>query len=297
VIDVRARKYLLLLSALVVTVFLATACAPATRVVYQTVETTPRIVHVTATPTPTPAPTETPTPLATAIPRLAATCTQDGSVQTLRVDTAAGASIRFQVYLPPCYEQQPTAHYPVVYLLPGAGGNSLVWNQNGAAEVANRLIRAGRVPPFILVTPDIFRIEDPCVTLANDFAPQVDGRFRTLSDSRYRAVGGASSGGYVAACMGFQFPGQFGSVGVFGGGIFVEHVERFDNWIAAAPRQPRVLVDLGDQDDMRPFTHVLTQTLTRQDVPYTLVIEPGGHSFEYWAGHLEMYYLWFAEAW
>ncbi len=288
------------LCALLVTLFLASACAPVTRVVYQTVETTPQIVHVTATPTPTRAPTETPTPLASAIPRVSATCAQDGTVQTLRVDTAAGSSIRFRVYLPPCYEQQPDSYYPVVYLLHGAGGrgdNSRVWNQNGAAEVANRLIRDGQVPPFILITPDFFRIEEPCVALVNDFAPQVDGRFRTLSDSRYRAVGGASSGGYVAACMGFQFPAQFGNVGVFGGGIFGEHVERFDNWITATSQQPRVLVDLGQQDDMRPFTRVLTQTLTRQDVPFTWVHEPGGHSFEYWGSHLETYYLWFAKSW
>ena len=294
----KIKKHLPLL-ALAVTMSLTCACAaPTPRVVYQTIETTPHIIHITATPTPTLPP---PTPVKTAIPRLAATCGEDGDVRTFNIDTSApNDSIRFQVYLPPCYEQQPTAHYPVVYLLHGAGRNLLAWNQNGAAETANRMIRDGQIPPFILVTPNLFKVnDDKCTTVVRDLVPHVDGHFRTLPDPQYRGVGGASSGGFIAACMSFQFPGQFGNVGVFGGGLFDERTPRFNGWITATPPQqhPRVLIDLGAQDDMRPFTNVLTRTLAQRDVPYTLVIEPGGHSYEYWAGHLEMYYRWFAESW
>jgi enterochelin esterase-like enzyme len=184
-------------------------------------------------------------------------------------------------------------------LLHGAGGNCLNWNQNGAATVADQMIRSGRVPPFILITPGFAALDDKCVTLVNDFVPQMDDRFRTLSHPQHRGVGGASSGGHLAACMAFQFPDQFGSAGVFGGGIFDEHTESFYGWIdATSPQQrPRVLIDIGNQDDMMPFTSVLTRTLALRDVPYTLIVEPGSHSFEYWSDHLETYYLWFAEDW
>lgn len=307
IIDFQVEKCLLSLLTLATTVLL-TSCTTiepivVTRVIYQTIETTPQIVQVTATSTPTVPPTEIPTrppPSKTVIPSVDPSCTQDGSVQTFSTDLSTSESrIRFQIYLPPCYEQQPSSHYPVIFLLHSAGGNGLTWNQNDAAKVADRMIHDGQVPPFILVTPGFSTLDDKCTTLAKDFVPQIDDRFRTLSHPQHRSVGGASSGGHLAVCMAFQFPEQFGSAGVFGGGIFAEHTPSFNSWIDETPPQqrPRVLIDIGDQDDMMPFTNVLTQTLTRRDVLYTLIVEPGEHSFQYWAGHLETYYLWFAEDW
>jgi enterochelin esterase-like enzyme len=233
-------------------------------------------------------------------------CAKDGSVQS---DSAAGiqpgSTIRFEIYLPPCYDQQAPLSYPVLYLLHGASGGSFTWNQNGAARVANRMIRSGEVPPFILVTPGFASdvsasLDSICVTLADGLVPQIDRRFRTLADRQHRAVAGASFGGVVATTMAFQFPAQFGSVGSFGGGILDRQVEDFNRWLAATPpdRRPRALIDIGDQDTtMRSFTNVLTQTLTQHTVPYTLIVEPGDHSYRYWASHLETYYRWFAEDW
>jgi enterochelin esterase-like enzyme len=207
--------------------------------------------------------------------------------------------------LPPCYEQRAPLAYPVLYLLHGAGGGSFTWNQNGAARVADRMIRSGEVPPFILVTPGLTSdvsasLDSTCAMLADGLVPQVDRRFRTLADRQHRAVAGASFGGVVAATMAFQFPERFGSVGAFGAGILDRQADSFDRWLAATPpdRRPRVLVDIGDRDTtMLHFANVLTQTLTRHDIPYTLIVEPGDHSYRYWASHLETYYRWFAESW
>ena len=233
-------------------------------------------------------------------------CAEDGSVQS---DTAAGiqpgSTIRFEIYLPPCYEQRSPLSYPVLYLLHGAGGGSFTWNQNGAARVANRMIRSGQVPPFILVTPGFTSdvsasLDSICVALADGLVPQIDRRFRTLADRQHRAVAGASFGGVVATTMAFQFPAQFGSVGAFGAGILDRQADGFVRLLAATPpdRRPRILIDIGDRDTtMLPFANVLTQTLTQHDVPYTLIVKPGDHSYQYWAGHLETYYRWFAESW
>jgi enterochelin esterase-like enzyme len=244
----------------------------------------------------TPAPAISPSP----------PCAEDGVVQS---DTAAGAqpgsTIRFEIYLPPCYGQQPSLSYPVLYLLHGASGGSFTWNQNGAARVANHMIRSGEVPPFILVTPGFASdvsasLDSTCVALADGLVPQIDHRFRTLADRQHRAVAGASFGGVVATTIAFQFPARFGSVGAFGAGILDQQAEGFNRLLAATPpdQRPRVLIDIGDRDiAMLPFTHVLTQSLTQYDVPYTLIVKPGDHSYQYWAGHLETYYRWFAESW
>src|SRR5512135_58913 len=100
-----------------------------------------------------PAPTDrgaTPTPVA---PPTSAACLQDGTFQHQAITYAAGAEpLRFQVYLPSCYEQQPGSRYPVLYLLHGAGGDEYTWTTSGAFEqAANSLIHSGRVPPFIAV--------------------------------------------------------------------------------------------------------------------------------------------------
>jgi enterochelin esterase-like enzyme len=249
-----------------------------------------------------PAPAVSPSP--TAAPALP--CAEDGSVQSDSADGARpGSPIRFEIYLPPCYEQRPSLSYPVLYLLHGASGGSFTWNQNGAAQVANRMIRGGEVPPFILVTPGFASdvsasLDSICATLADGLVPQIDRRFRTLADRQHRAVAGASFGGVVATYMAFQFPAKFGSVGAFGAGILDQQAEGFNRWVAATPpdQRPRVLIDVGDRDTaMLPFTHVLTQTLTQQNIPYTLIVKPGDHSYQYWASHLETYYRWFAEDW
>ncbi len=236
----------------------------------------------------------------------ALSCAEDGTVQSDRVDgIQPGSTIRFEIYLPPCYDRQSPRAYPALYLLHGAGGGSFTWNQNGAARVANRMIRGGEVPPFILVTPGFTSdvsasLDSICTLLADGLVPQIDRRFRTLADRRHRAVAGASFGGVVATTMAFQFPARFGSVGSFGGGLLDRQAEDFNRWLAAMPpgQRLRVLVDIGDQDTtMRSFTNVLTQTLTQHAIPYTSIVEPGDHSYRYWASHLETYYRWFTVDW
>jgi enterochelin esterase-like enzyme len=224
-------------------------------------------------------------------------CTDEGTRQGGSVESpTAGSIIRFQVYLPPCYDQETSLAYPVVYLL---DGNRATWNQYGAARIAEDLILDRRVPPFILITPGIATTEERCAAVASDLPAEVDGGFRTLADRRHRAVAGASSCGHTAACAALQFPDRFGSVGIFGSGIFGEDVEEFSGWIAATPleQQPRIWIDTGEQDEMMPYTNLLIYALTSEGVAVTYVSEPGGHQFEYWASHLEAFYLWLAEGW
>jgi S-formylglutathione hydrolase FrmB len=99
--------------------------------------------------------------------------------------------------------------------------------------------------------------------------------------------------------MAFQFPEVFGSLGVFSGGIDASEKSTFDRWITSISPEdyPRILINIGDQDGIMPYTQNLLAVLDSQNVPYKINIEPGGHNWAFWSARMESYLLWFAEAW
>ncbi len=62
---------------------------------------------------------------------------------------------RMYVYLPPNYEKNPGAKYPVLYLLHGGGGDEDAWTTMGRASIImDNLIAAGKTTPMIVVMPN-----------------------------------------------------------------------------------------------------------------------------------------------
>lgn len=59
---------------------------------------------------------------------------------------------RCYVYTPPDYESNPTARYPAVYLLPGAGEDERGWSTQGRVNfILDNLIAEGKARPMIVV--------------------------------------------------------------------------------------------------------------------------------------------------
>jgi len=238
-------------------------------------------------------------PLPTATPTVA--CAEDGRIERTRVESSKlGWPISVEVYLPPCYDQQAEAAYPVLYLIPVLNSAASTWNLAGAAEVANRMIRAGEIPAFILVTPGNYPSDSHGEALMDDLFPYIEETYRTLNDRTHRAVGGASMGGAIAYRMALRRPERFNSVGIFGSGVVSGDEGNVEEWIAAIPPEqwPRILLDCGDEDTLM-LDHVdrTMAILDEWEIPYRLNVEPGGHSYTYWGSNLEMYYAWYAEVW
>lgn len=238
-----------------------------------------------------PPPTSTPTP----------TCAKDGYTEQGQVESPTlGWKMDFEVHLPPCYAEHTWAAYPVLYLIPVLHGGMADWKGAGAAETANRMIRAGEIPPFIIVSPANYPSDSHGDALINDLLPYIEKNYRTLNDRNHRAVGGASMGGAIAYRMAFRRPDLFSSVGVFGSGVVSGDEGNLNDWIAAmSPEQwPRVLLDCGDEDTpMLKNTKETAKILDKWEIPYTLNVEPGAHSYGYWGSNLEIYLRWFAEDW
>jgi enterochelin esterase-like enzyme len=228
----------------------------------------------------------------------ASTCEQPGTILSDRVrDLTQGFDVSFQVYLPPCYDDLKDVHFPVIYLITMPYEPQLDEDADTPQSLADRLIRAGKLPPVIIVVPEDTVAQGYHAALAIDLIPYVDEKYNTMRDRYYRGVGGISHGAGIAARMAFQFPEIFGSLGVFSGGIAEIEKPTFETWIASTETPPRVLISIGDQDGIMPYTQNLMQALDSHDVPYELEVEAGGHTFAFWSAHMETYLLWFAEAW
>jgi enterochelin esterase-like enzyme len=124
------------------------------------------------------------------------------------------------VYLPPGFDL--TKRYPVVYLLHGmAGAPSSFYSGLHFADVADRLIAAGTMPPFIGVMP----VAGPTVNpnggewagvwedfVVHDVVSWVDSHLPTIAASRGRALAGLCAGGFGAVDIGLRHTGIFGTL-------------------------------------------------------------------------------------
>jgi enterochelin esterase-like enzyme len=139
------------------------------------------------------------------------------------------------VYTPPNYEQNATARFPVLYLLPGAGEDESCWSAQGrAAQILDNLIAAKRATPMIVVMeagvplkpgePDTTRrpsadLNTRYITLdqvfVDDLIPMIDVTYRTIADGEHRALAGLSLGGSQAFVIGLRHPDVFANLGGF----------------------------------------------------------------------------------
>ena len=223
-------------------------------------------------------------------------CAEDGVVQNGSATGADGFTIPFQYYLPPCYEEQTSASYPVLYLL---SGDETAWfRYGGVAETADRMIHTGEISPFIVVAPriDFYRVDTLFADCADSLVPYIDAHFRTLTDRRHRAVAGGSGAGDMASCLAFMYPDRFENAGAFAGGWCLDRQDLID--AMPAGQRPRVFMDTGDRDTATVHTMPLwAKVLAKNGFHFVLNVGPGDHSLEYWSSNLEMYLRWWAQAW
>src|SRR5689334_12692247 len=64
-----------------------------------------------------------------------------------------GRKAALTVYLPDGYEQG--AHYPVTYILHGAGGNETEWANGGIEATMDGLIARRQTRPMVVVMPSL----------------------------------------------------------------------------------------------------------------------------------------------
>jgi enterochelin esterase family protein len=149
------------------------------------------------------------------------------------------------VYLPPNYDTQPKARYPVLYLQHGGGEDETGWIRQGNANfILDNLIAAKSCKPMILVmaygyarragqtppdltgrpfgSPEMLKaMQDMTSAFEDDVTealiPFIDSTFRTLTDRDHRAMAGLSMGGMQTFQVAFNHLDLFSYIGGFSG--------------------------------------------------------------------------------
>ncbi|HKI54175.1 MAG TPA: alpha/beta hydrolase-fold protein, partial [Anaerolineales bacterium] len=206
----------------------------------------------------------------------------------------------YNVYLPPRYNDKPERKYPVLYLIPGRGGGPDAWFNTGAADVFDKAILSGSVPPFIVVSTKNFS-EDPYGDiLYKELMPTVEENFRTLNERKYRAIAGGSLGAVSSYRMAFQYPDTFASAGMFGGGLIHGEESIFEGWLSVLTpeNQPRIFLNSGEGDPlMLDRAQVMVTYLDEAGIENKLVSGPGDHTYDYWLKTFPEYLIWMARDW
>jgi enterochelin esterase-like enzyme len=148
-----------------------------------------------------------------------------------------GLPRRAFVYTPPGYDADPGKRYPALYLQHGAGEDERGWTTQGRANfILDNLIATGKAVPMFVVMdngyaqkasaaatpargerpgPRMFDFRGFEEVLLGDLIPKVDASYRTIADSKHRAMAGLSMGAMQTLQIAPAHPESFAYIGAF----------------------------------------------------------------------------------
>jgi acetyl esterase/lipase len=224
-----------------------------------------------------------------------------------------GGPVGYALYLPPGYDANAQARYPVIYWLHGMGGDP---RRGGTfVRMLDEAIRTGIAPAAIAVLPNGGPAGFYCdwpngawpieTVIVDELIAHIDATYRTISTREGRCIEGQSMGGYGAAHLGFKYPDLFGTISISAGALIdfsqgrpsddVRRKRVFDTvWGGDAERcradnpfelaranadrvRGRTLVRsfCGDQDSLQPLNDRFHELLLELGIEHEYTIVPG----------------------
>lgn len=155
-----------------------------------------------------------------------------------------GRGFAYSIYLPDGYKTSDR-HYPVVYLLHGAGGDETAWaSQGNIQQNLDKLVATNAIPPVIVVMPGCvgcWWVDGPRelaeTAFWRDFVPTIERRYKISAQRASRFVAGLSAGGYGAVRFALKYPDRIGGAAAFSPAVYTTEVPA----ISAARSQPPFL--------------------------------------------------------
>ena len=216
------------------------------------------------------------------------------------------------VYVPPGYDRG-TDSYPVLYLLHGAGGDELIWNERMQANVIlDNLIADGELDPLVVVMPHGFtnripidqrpraagsyktEMEEFAVDFVSDLVPLVESRYRVVADRMHRAIAGNSMGGGQSLAIGLTHPEMFRGVASFSAAMQIADSPAWGGIdmdaalanAAAINELGMLWVGCGTEDSLFNVNKRFSDQLTEAGIEHTFRSTPGAHAPAVWSRYL-----------
>ncbi len=220
-----------------------------------------------------------------------------------------GREIPARLILPDAYTET-TDHFPVLYLLHGAGGAYASWDE--ATDVAALADQYG----IIILCPDggktSWYFDSPLdpgfqyeTFVAKECVAYMDTTYRTKADRQYRALCGFSMGGHGALFLAIRHRDVFSVAVVLSGGVdirpFPDHWEirkrigsidtHPENWEKyTVINQAKTLqdgelaiaLDCGTEDFFLEVNRALHAQLLKDGIAHEYTEQPGAHNWAYW---------------
>ncbi len=212
---------------------------------------------------------------------------------------------------------------PVVYLLHGYSGNHLDW--------INRAIgfeKAADQYNMIIVCPDggysSWYWNSPIdpksqyeTFISAELVKAIDSNYKTIKESKGRAITGLSMGGHGALYLGIKHQDIFGAAGSMSGGVdirpfpnnwdmdkqlgtYADQPERWEkntviNMLNLInPNTLAIIIDCGTEDFFFRVNESLHQQLLYRNIPHDYITRPGGHTWPYWTNAVKYQLIYFS---
>jgi enterochelin esterase-like enzyme len=239
-----------------------------------------------------------PTAVPSAAPRACLSRPGEILVDEIQVEGMA-RSLPYRVYLPPCFQPEAES-YPVLILIHGLQSSDSQWHDLGVNEVADAMIRDGRLAPLVIAMPWERKGLEFESAVVDVLLPHIREVYAGEGSRATTAIGGLSRGAGWALRIGLQHPEAFGSIGLHSPAVLAPDMYYIKDWVEMARKDsglPRLWIDIAERDTSRAGALELAALLDELDVPYAWSTEPGEHTASYWSGRLVDYLNWYGEAW
>ncbi len=202
------------------------------------------------------------------------------------------------VYLPAAYDEDGAQRFGSLYV--HDGGEYL--ERAKMANVLDNLIADGDVPPLVTVMVDpVNRMEEYWANdryldfLCDELLPEIEQRYRIVSNRKLRGIMGASLGGLISVYAALSHPDLFSLVAGQSSALMIEE-EKLASLIKQTRRASfRFYFDVGKYEPrFIPAHEQLLALLKRKRWPVLYQELAGGHNWTSWRAHLKdlLIFLW-----
>ncbi len=231
-------------------------------------------------------------------------------------------TIKTVVIRPAAYAKEKSKHFPVIYLLHGAGGSYSNW-----IKYVPHIQQLADEYQLMIVCPDgastswyfdspidsTFRYE----TFVGTEVPQyIDANYRTIADRKGRAITGLSMGGHGGIFLGFRHADIFSACGSTSGALHVTVITQgygvekrlgdtavnrkyWQDWsvVNVIDHYPKeslaIIMDCGTEDRVLGMNRMVHEKMLKLKIPHDYTERPGEHNWKYWNTSIDYQMLYF----